>query len=626
MTLEGEQIGPYMLQSLLGCGNIGDVYLAEDKRSFPLLEVAIKLVRKETDSTLSEQARDAARLFQYQMKAAMSLRHPNILELSDLDEGTINAITFRYVVMPYHEKGSLVNWPNQLYSQSPVDMLSLRDILHLIRQAASALKYAHDRQVFHLNVKPSNFLICYQESNLHCPKLLLMDFGFAKFDMATVIAGQKVFGTPAYIAPEQWEGYPVAATDQYALAIMTYQLLTGISPFQGDKKQIMYQHLNRVPLPPSTFNLRIPEAVDEVILRALAKTPEDRYPSILAFAKALEQTQYTTTSRSASPRKLSRRKVVVSLAGLSILAAGGGIGWWLRLVPHMLYTYHGHTDEVLRVAWSPDGKRIASGSGDKTVQVWDAADGGNAFTYRGHTSSVWGVVWSPHGTRIASGGEDSTVQVWDASDGGHVFTYRGHSQVVYAVAWSPDGRRIASASQDGTVQVWDADSGRHIFTCQGVESVAWSPDGKYIASSGGVTLGSGPVRVWDATEGHLVYTYSGHHSGVQSIAWSPDSKRIASVANLDKTVHVWNATDGSHPYIYQGHTDDIWEVAWSPNGKRIASASDDGTVQVWDVIDEVHVYTYYGHESFVKAVAWSPDGTRIASGSFDKTVQVWQAP
>ena len=163
-----------------------------------------------------------------------------------------------------------------------------------------------------------------------------------------------------------------------------------------------------------------------------------------------------------------------------------------------LYTYRGHSSGVGVVAWSPDGKRIASGSADNTVQVWNATDGGNVFTYPGHTDSVPSVAWSPDGKRIASGGADVTVQVWDATTGGHVYTYGGHANAVEAVAWSPDGKRIASGGDDKTVQVWDATSGGHVYTYRGhsdwVTAVAWSPDGKRIAS-GGIDH---TVQVWQA--------------------------------------------------------------------------------------------------------------------------------
>ena len=259
----------------------------------------------------------------------------------------------------------------------------------------------------------------------------------------------------------------------------------------------------------------------------------------------------------AAQRGVSRRTVVLGLGLAGLVVAGGGIAWLVSSQsqhsslehgqtptstssPSPLYTYRGHSGAVLTVAWLPDGTRIASGSQDGTVQVWDAADGSHVFTYRGHSFGVNAVAWSPDGTRIASGSQDSTVQVWDATDGSHVFTYRGHSTNVLAVAWSPDGTRIASGSGDTTVKVWDATDGSHVFTYRGhpysVTTVAWSPDGKRIASAGS----DATVQVWDATDDSHIFTYRGHSNDVDAVAWSPDGTRIAS-SSLDMTVQVWQA-------------------------------------------------------------------------------------
>ncbi len=140
--------------------------------------------------------------------------------------------------------------------------------------------------------------------------------------------------------------------------------------------------------------------------------------------------------------------------------AGKVIVWYLSAAytsPGYMQTYHGHTDSVTAVAWSPDGQLIASGSADRTVQVWNAASLQALFKYTGHNDVVSAVAWSPDGKRIASGGggnDDTTVQLWDATTGTTVYTYRGHSAPIHSVAWSPDGKYIASASDDQTVQVW----------------------------------------------------------------------------------------------------------------------------------------------------------------------------
>src|SRR5713101_8283094 len=313
-------------------------------------------------------------------------------------------------------------------------------------------------------------------------------------------------------------------------------------------------------------------------------------------------------------------------------SADGTVQVWVATSRHILLTYQGHKDVVNSVAWSPDGKHIASASADGTVQVWDATSGHTLLTYNGHTTAVTGdtnavssVAWSPDGKRLASASSDQTVQVWDATSGHTLLTYRGHTAAVSSVAWSPDGKRLASASSDTTVQVWDATSGHTLLTYKGhtavVNSVAWSPDSTHLASASSDQT----VRVWDASSGQTLLTYKGHTAVVNSVAWSPDGKRLAS-ASSDTTVQVWDATSGHTLLTYRGHTNAVYSVAWSPpDGKRLASASVDKTVQVWDtsLSSGKTALTYRGHTAAVSSVVWSPDGKRLASAGYDQTVQVW---
>jgi WD40 repeat protein len=303
--------------------------------------------------------------------------------------------------------------------------------------------------------------------------------------------------------------------------------------------------------------------------------------------------------------------------------------------PPAHFTYSGHTQYVAAVAWSPDGKRIASASGDGTVQVWDASNGSHVLTYRGHTGDVLDLAWSPNGKYIASAGLDTTVQVWNAVTGAHITTYQGHSEAVFAVSWSPDSTRIVSGSGDGTVQVWNALTGKHLLTigeqyAKGApiewNTVAWSPDGKRIAIGG-----SGDVQIVDATTGKNV-GYYGYHSGtVHSVAWSPNGQYIASAT--DGYVEIWNVAAVKNVYSYLRNSPDAFTVAWSPDGKRVASGWSDGIVEVWDALTGKNAYIYRGHADFypghyssgqsVNSVAWSPNSTQIASGGSDDTVQVW---
>lgn len=285
MALEGKLIGHYHLIRLIGKGSMGEVYLAQDTRI--ARNVAIKVVRIEAAPyPHGEATTDVVRLFEREMKVITALDHPNILPLYDFGEEKDNQTVLTYMVMPYRSEGSLADWMQSHYG---TDTLSPQQVIFLIDQAASALQHAHSHQLVHLDVKPANFLIRQREDMPDRPDLLLADFGISKFSSATATASQSIRGTPAYMAPELWVGRPVFATDQYALAIMAYQLLIGHSPFRGTMHQIMYQHLEELPKPPSALDTRIPQAVDTVLLRGLAKKPEDRFPSISSFARAFMQ-------------------------------------------------------------------------------------------------------------------------------------------------------------------------------------------------------------------------------------------------------------------------------------------------------------------------------------------------
>src|SRR6266581_9475111 len=285
MALEGMQIGNYRLVRLIGSGGMGEVYFAEDTRI--ARRVAVKVVRNEAEPYPNAQAtKDAMRLFEREMKAITTLDHPNILPLFDFGEQTINRTAFTYMVMPFRSEGSLVDW---LHQQNSADTLPPQEVVHIINQAAGALQHAHNHNLMHLDVKPSNFLIRLREDHPRFPDVLLADFGIAKFNTATATASQSIRGTPAYMAPEQWAGHPVPATDQYALAVMAYELLTGRPPFQGPLMQVMYQHIHNQPHPPSSLNPRLTPEVDSILLHALAKKPEDRFASVSAFVRAFQQ-------------------------------------------------------------------------------------------------------------------------------------------------------------------------------------------------------------------------------------------------------------------------------------------------------------------------------------------------
>lgn len=284
MALEKLQNGRYHLLRLLGKGGMGEVYLMQDERVNR--QVAIKIIRSEnTPYPEGDTALNAARLFQREAKAIAALEHPNILPLYDFGEETSDETTLSYMVMPFCPEGSLANW----LRLRGTTQLPPQDVAFLIEQAADALQYAHDHGVIHLDVKPPNFLLRGNKKHPNHPTILLADFGVARSSATVSNSSRTIRGTPTAMAQEQWSSMPVPATDQYALAIMAFEMLTGRTPFVGSMEQLMYQHFSVPPPAPTTFNPNLPPSLNPVILRALAKKPEDRFPSIAAFADAFER-------------------------------------------------------------------------------------------------------------------------------------------------------------------------------------------------------------------------------------------------------------------------------------------------------------------------------------------------
>jgi WD40 repeat protein len=295
---------------------------------------------------------------------------------------------------------------------------------------------------------------------------------------------------------------------------------------------------------------------------------------------------------------------------------------WDTSTGQPLATLKGHEDSVTSVAFSPDGRTLASGSYDNTVRLWDVSTRQPLATLKGHGTYVNSVAFSPDGRTLATGSDDKAVSLWNISTRQPLAPLSGHEDSVLSVAFSPDGRTLASGSADDTMRLWDLSSRRILATFNEngfhVTSVAFSPDGRTLASGSDDKT----VRLWDVSTRQPLGPLDGHEFPITSVAFSPDGRTLAS-GGLDNTVRLWDVSTKQPLATFTAHEDSVNSVAFSPDGRTLASGSDDNTVRLWDVSSRQLPATLKGHGAFVNSVAFSPDGRTLASGSDDNTVTLW---
>ena len=288
-------------------------------------------------------------------------------------------------------------------------------------------------------------------------------------------------------------------------------------------------------------------------------------------------------------------------------------------------TLEGHKNAVTCVAFSSDGKTLASGGGDSLIRLWDVRIGRELETLTGHTNWINSVSFSPDGRTLASASNDHTIRLWDVSTGRELQKLTDHTHWRIKASFGPDGQTLASSGGgDLTVRLWDVRTGKHQLLTghtDWVYSVSFSPDGRTLASSDAV----GAIHLWDVRSCVRLQTLTRHEVGIASVSFSPDGLMLASGSG-DRTIRLWDALTGQQQHVLTGHTDEIWSVSFSPDGLMLASGSNDGTIRLWDVVTGQQRQVLTGHTNAVHSVSFSPDGQTLASGSQDGTIRLWKLP
>jgi WD40 repeat protein len=293
-------------------------------------------------------------------------------------------------------------------------------------------------------------------------------------------------------------------------------------------------------------------------------------------------------------------------------------------------TLHGHSNWVTGVAFTADGKHLASGSWDQSVKMWDVSTGLPVRTVGSELQFVQALAASRDGRYLAAENSRDTVTVWDAASGEVLHAFPTDRPIhgvgnnwVYSIAFSPDDRVLASGIGDKTVRLWDVQTGQTIRDLtagrRSVLYVAFSPDGRYIATGG--TEKS--IIIWDIATGAPIRKLSGHKKIVYAVAFSPDGRFLAS-ASGDKTVKVWDLQSGREVRSLVGHDGLVTTLAFSPDGRWLASGSWDKTIKIWDVESGMPLQTLAGNPRSIYSIAFDPRGSWLASGSEDGTIRLWR--
>ncbi|MFT5326609.1 MAG: serine/threonine protein kinase [Planctomycetaceae bacterium] len=557
-------------------------------------------------------------------------------------------------------------------------------LIAVITQLADALHAAHLQGFIHRDVKPANILM---DGN---DQAYLTDFGIAvETDSQLTLPG--LSGTLSYMAPEQarGEGEPVdARTDVFALGVVLYELLTGRRPFVADSNsELRQQIINAQPVAPRELDRKISPRLAAVCLRALARDPADRFASALDMAKAVQDSVISrplqrraavaiavtviaavavavsfivdreswrsepvaTSPQSIAPAPESASSGTLPTSGSApardridnatkITAARGATPAADAAPASVTATqvFRGHTGSISSLSISADGRRVLSGSWDKTMRLWDAQTGESIREFHGHTEGIGGVALSPDGRRAASGAghlyRDATLRIWDVDTGRSLHEFAGHAHNIMAVAWAPNGEFLITSSLDNTIRRWHPESDPQMTLLGSarkadvnrwngqVWAAAISPDSTRVLAG----LRDHTIRLIDAQSGQQLLSLGGHTEQVRSVVFSQNGTQCLS-GSLDGTVRLWDLNTGETLFELHPDLGAINTAIFGPDESTILTGGQHHSFTMLDIKTGRLLARFTGHSGPILTLALHPSGT-VFSGSHDATLREWPIP
>jgi WD40 repeat protein len=662
------RVGRFRLRRRLGVGSFGAVYLAYDevlKR-----DAALKLPHSAA-LLLSGMAERFVR----EAQTSAQLRHPNIVPVFDAGEENGR---------PYIASAFIPGRTLEAALKSRA--FDPRAAARLVMKLADALAYAHGLGIVHRDVKPANVML-----DDH-GEPYLMDFGIARWEQSDsgLTADASVMGTPLYMSPEQagLSGTAVGpGSDQYALGVVLYELLSGRTPFGGGipVPLLLSQIRDQEPARLRTLLPSLSRDLETICRRALAKRPEHRYcdpagvPSCRALADDLRRFAdgEPIRARRVGPVERAARwaRRNPALAGstgvaallVSILAVVSSVS-----AARLATLRNQEAAARLEAENSLQRERDAAALADRRTQ--EALDAGKLADLRtreaeeerrkavdsGEEARLQKAVAETRGAesiarlarsnyfladaRWRAGRVAEAIEQLDAVPAeyrglewrllrrecqGSDVTLYGHQFTVTGATFFPDGTKLASSSYDGTFRIWDAQTGAELRRfdahSNGVYCIAVSGDGTRLASAGSAEDDETTIKLWNARTGTLLKTFPGHgQHHVADVEFSADGLMLVS-AGWDGTVRRYNIASGE-VHSLTGHQQGAWSLVISPDGSRVASVGGNGIIRL-NTLQGVDVLSFRGEHKHLRAnaVAFSPDGRRLAGAFDDGAVKLWDA-